>query len=61
MKIEVSLEKGYGRDRFYPENEDAKLICKLVNQKVLTKEQMRIIKEGGWDFEIKLKQYNLDD
>jgi hypothetical protein len=59
--IEVALRHGYGNERFYPINEDAKLLCNLLNSVTLTKKQIKLCRDGGWKTVIQLEDYNLDD
>lgn len=46
MEIEVRFENGFGKEWFYPMNEDAQFICHyLMHKKCFTREQINAIKE----------------
>lgn len=60
MEIEVKLKRLYGKDRFYPESNDAKLLCKILDRPTITKEELKLAKEGGWSVLVKVEEYQLE-
>lgn len=60
MELQVILANKYGRDIFYPDNNNAQLLCQLLGSKSLTKDQLKLCKQGGWQVIIKTKEYELD-
>lgn len=59
-KLDVLLTRAYGNDRFYPINDVAKTICVMNDIKTLTKEQLLIAKEAGWEIVVHQKEYSFD-
>ncbi len=57
MEIEVRVKKVYGHERFYPINEDSKIICELMNTKTFTKDQLIFCKDSGWSVSVKTEEY----
>ena len=58
--VEVTLERMYGNERFYPCNHTSELICKLLDQKSITKKQLKICRDYGWKVLIKMQEYELE-
>lgn len=53
MKIEVFRQNYYGKFFYYPINDNAKMLCKLLNQKSLTDDNIKIIKDFKWEVVVK--------
>lgn len=53
FKLTLRVKKAYGKVFFYPESEDAHLLCKIVGKGTLTKDQVKIL-DGDERFEIVL-------
>lgn len=53
----ISQVNWYGRETFKPECEVSIMFCRLLKQKTLTREDLNLIKELG--FEIKTKEISL--
>lgn len=51
--VEVVLYGKYGNQLGIPVNETARLICKLLGRKSLSKKTMEIVKELGFEIVIK--------
>ena len=53
MKTEllVTVKHVYGVQQLYPANEQARLVCKLLGQKTLTRENCAILKQMGFDLQ----------
>lgn len=50
--IKFKLKTVWGKERFHPENESAKLFCELVNRKNLSRDQLIICKKLGYEIYI---------
>ena len=59
MDIIVRVERAYGNIRYYPANELAENLLKLLDRKSFTKEQMLHLKASG--FEVELKTETLEE
>jgi hypothetical protein len=59
MKIEVEIHQKYGKPRFYPANNEAQFIAKLLDKPTLTAAQLELCDGYGWDVEIKSPKYDL--
>lgn len=46
--------------KFYPNNNTAELVLKLMEQKCFTVEQIKILKTLGFEIEIETPQFKLD-
>ena len=62
MKLEFLFKRSWGNDRFYPINESAKTLCKFKNRLSMTKEEVLMFRDAGWEINIKLpeEKYQLD-
>lgn len=60
MQLEVLLNNWWGRELFEPVNENAKTLCQLLKRKTLTKDQLKLCKDAGWDVVFKKDEYKLD-
>ncbi len=56
IEIKVKYKTIWGKDRFMPVNDIAKVIASLVGNQTLTREQLIICKNAGW----KIKIPNMD-
>ncbi len=61
MKLEVIHKNIFGRDRFYPNSEDARLLLSATGAKSFTKKQLLIYIRAGWDVIVKQQSYTLED
>jgi hypothetical protein len=53
MKIEIFRNNFYGKFYYYPINDSAKMLCKLLDQKTLTEDNIQILKEFKCEIVIK--------
>jgi len=58
MKIEIVRKVAYGMERFYPLNNDAKFLTEIVGRPSLTRRQLKLIKEWGWEIVLKTPEYD---
>lgn len=49
---EYSLSRAYGMYRFYPIDDIAQDLCDLMARKTLTRNQVNILKEKGWNIKV---------
>lgn len=61
MNIVVSFKKKWGKDLFYPENDDAMFLTIFTGRPTLLKRQLQIALERGWTVKVLEQQYNLDE
>ena len=61
MKIIVEIKNAYGNELIYPICNNAKLFAKMVNQKVLTKQNLIIIAQLGYEIELVHKELTLKE
>lgn len=47
MKPEFVIHQSYGRNRFYPSNDDAKLLCKLAKLTCMEDKHLGILRKLG--------------
>ncbi len=59
MIIEVEVQQKYGKPRFYPISDDAKILTKLLDRPTLTADHLDLCQEHGWSVEIKAPKYDL--
>ena len=52
-KVRVEIRSVYGNDLIYPCNDEAKNFSRLVNKKTFSKEDLAIIKDLGFEIEVK--------
>jgi hypothetical protein len=52
LKVLVSIQKPYGAETIYPENETARFFCALLKQKTLTREDIEGIRALGFSIEV---------
>ena len=62
MDIVVEYRNHWGKDLFYPVNEDAKFIAQVTGRPTLLKQQLKLFVEKGWKVtlvkeEIKLEEF----
>lgn len=60
MMIHVICKGAYGREFFYPVNDLAEILCKILGRKTLTKKQLLIAKDAGWEVIIKTEDFKLE-
>lgn len=53
MKIVIENRPSYGEDRYYPVDDNAKRFAKLADTKTLTRFVLKIIKDLGYEIELK--------
>ena len=61
MKVEVQLKREFGRERFYPLSDDAKIMCEIFNATTLTKGQLKKLRDRGHEVAVQIEQYSLED
>ena len=59
MKIIVEVENVYGNVLVYPICKNAKIFCKLLNQKTLTGRNLEYIKSLGYKVEIETQKKSI--
>ena len=52
MKIQMKMRTDYGQPRYYPVCDKAKLFARLLDQKSLTSDNMRILQQLGIEAEM---------
>ena len=53
FKLTLRVKKAYGKVFFYPESDDAHLLCKFLSKDTLTKDQVKTL-DSDERFEIEL-------
>jgi len=61
MNIEIEFKKIWGKELFYPVSEDAIFITKLTGRPTLTKSQIRLCLEAGWNVSVKENKKKIQD
>jgi hypothetical protein len=61
MIIVVSFTAKWGKDLFYPESEDALFLTKFTGHPTLTKNQLKLAIDRGWDVKVLEKKFNLHE
>ena len=61
MQVEVVHKESYGRDFFYPKNEFAKALCRLMDTVSFTAEKLALCENAGWEVVITKEVLNLKD
>ena len=59
MDLEFEHKKNYGRDRFYPMNEEATFIVELMNVTSLSLDNLKKMKQHGWNVKIIYQPFDL--
>lgn len=59
LKIIVQIKNVYGEEKIYPVCEKAHLFARLVKQKTLTHQDIKVIKELGYTIEVQQQVKNL--
>lgn len=49
MIVKVFLKEVYGRPLYYPKNEIAEVLCKILGSQSMGKRQIDILIENGWE------------
>jgi hypothetical protein len=60
MIIEVKFDKGYGNERFYALNDNARTLLELCGRRSLTREQLLLCQKAGWTVTIIQPTYVLE-
>ncbi len=60
MQLEFLRKMEYGNERFYPLNDDAKFVAQLMEQKSLTKDNVKACVDHGWEVIVKLPDYKIE-
>jgi hypothetical protein len=53
LRLEVASK--YGREIYYPKDELSQLVCDLLGQKSLTKENLRLFAKNGWQVDLETR------
>lgn len=61
MKIIVSFKKVWGKELFYPQSDDAKLIAKIIGRPSFVKSQLKLFVQAGWDVKVTQEPFKLDE
>jgi hypothetical protein len=59
--VQVFLKRIDGVDVFFPLIITASTLCKIIDNDTLTKKQLKIARDGGFDVSVKMDDYNLDE
>jgi len=60
MNILVSFKENYGKELFYPQNEDAKFLAEFTGRPTLLKRQLKMALDRGWKVSVIQEPFNLD-
>ena len=53
MKLTLTYKSVFGRDSYYPDDDNGKMIAKLGGFKTFTMDQVKMMqRESGWEIEI---------
>lgn len=55
-KLKILVETTYGQVRYYPECEKSRLFLMLLRQNSFTKGNLQVIKQLGYDFDLKMSE-----
>jgi len=61
MNIVVSFIAKWGKDLFYPESDDAVFLTKFTGHPTITKKQLKLAIEKGWNVKVVQKEFHLDE
>jgi len=56
MDIYVEIKNVYGKDLVYPACKTSKLLCELTGTKTISRENIKVIMDLGYNIEIKNKK-----
>ena len=56
--IQIEVKVHYGVERFYPICDTGKVFAQLTNSKTLSDDSLRLIKQLGYDIEVKQPKYS---
>ena len=59
MKIQVYIDKHYGTERIYPANQEGELFAQLVGQRTLTRHNIEVIKDLGYEVQVVQREVSL--
>lgn len=54
MKLTLTLKQQYGNNRYFPANETARIVCKLIGCISLTEDQLKMLASLGAEIEVGL-------
>ena len=60
MKMIFKYKSVYGNDVYYPENEQAKAVCRVAGRKTLKLEKLAILKQASFEVVIQHEQILLE-
>lgn len=52
MKLRFEVRSAYGKTRYYPENDEADIICAVAERKCLSAAQITLLESGGFTVEL---------
>lgn len=61
MNIVVSVKTKWGKELFYPESEDARILTKFTGRPTLLKHQLRLALDMGWNVAVIHPKFNLEE
>jgi len=56
VTVKFTHRRDYGRDRYYPSNEIAHLVCNIASRRSLTEQQIENIKRNYEGIEVEIKE-----
>lgn len=59
MNLLVFAKDVYGKTRYYPLNDPAKVICNLMKKKTLSKNHLKICDEAGWSVDVQYPEFSI--
>jgi hypothetical protein len=60
MDLLVSYKCVWGKHLFYPVNDDAKRLAKLIGCRALSRRNLKIIREFGWTLRIEIPNIEIE-
>jgi len=58
--VTIEVKQQYGKELAYPVDDNAKSFCQLAGTKTLSRDQLRKIKDLGFDVQIKMASTSFD-
>ena len=58
-EIVVKIDRSFGKNRYYADNDLAKFLCDLMRIKSFTIEHLKKIKDFGWTIEVSKEEIDL--
>ena len=59
QRLKVIVKKEYGKIRTYPMCEASKLLVKLSKGRIFTEDDMKILRQLGYEFDIKQEEFKV--